>query len=154
MALTETWLDASIRDSELMISCYVLLRRDRSRQGGGVCLYMRDSLVIHSRSYHDSAELLSVSVQTGHGLLLLSVLYRPPGLDGDLAVLQSTLGSLNLPGHRHALLVGDFNVDLSEGCSTRATALLDLMGLLVSLSYWISLLGSHHLVALYWIMPI
>ncbi len=127
IALTETWLDPSIKDSELSIPSFTLLRRDRSRHGGGVCLYVW-GLTITSKWFHESAELLSISVQTMSELFLLSVLYRSPGLDLDLSELQVILGSLNLPHHRHAILVGDFNVNLSVSSSTGgASNLLDLM---------------------------
>ncbi len=128
IALTETWLDPSIKDSELSIPSFTLLRRDRSRHGGGVCPYVREGLTITSKWLHESAELLSISVQTTSELFLLSVLYRPPGLDLDLSELQVIMGSLNLPHHRHAILVGDFNVNLSVSPSTGgASNLLDLM---------------------------
>ena len=44
IALTETWLDPDIKLSEVYIPGFKALRRDRSRHGGGVMLYVR---VIH-----------------------------------------------------------------------------------------------------------
>jgi hypothetical protein len=43
IAVCETWLDQSVSDAEIKIDRYHVLRRDRERTKGGVCLY------IHSR---------------------------------------------------------------------------------------------------------
>ena len=49
IALTETWLDDSVNDSELIINNYCLIRADRNRQGGGVCLFIRENLTFNRR---------------------------------------------------------------------------------------------------------
>ena len=46
IALTETWLDHSISNSELFIPGYVIVRKDRKRHGGGVLAYIKDSIAI------------------------------------------------------------------------------------------------------------
>ena len=38
LAMTETWLDDSIGDSEICPSGYDIFRRDRNRKGGGVAI--------------------------------------------------------------------------------------------------------------------
>ena len=44
ISLSETWLDDSVLDNEIFISDYCLLRRDRNRNGGGVCMYIRNDI--------------------------------------------------------------------------------------------------------------
>ena len=44
ICIVESLLDNSILDYELTISDYNLLRLDRNRHGGGIILYIRDSL--------------------------------------------------------------------------------------------------------------
>ncbi len=48
LILNETRLDdtiqCSISDSEISIDKYAIVRRDRSRQGGGVAMYIRSSI--------------------------------------------------------------------------------------------------------------
>ena len=44
IALTETWIDSSISDHEIFIPGYSSVRRDRSRHGGGILLYITESL--------------------------------------------------------------------------------------------------------------
>ncbi len=44
ICIVESWLDNTILDCELTILNYKLLRLDRNRHGGGIILYIRDSL--------------------------------------------------------------------------------------------------------------
>ena len=50
-AITESWLENSMADSELNISGYTIFRKDRrlerNAKGGGVLLYVRDCLNAH-----------------------------------------------------------------------------------------------------------
>ena len=39
VSFSETWLDSSISDSEIEIENYTVVRKDRNRKGGGVCLH-------------------------------------------------------------------------------------------------------------------
>ena len=41
LALNETRLDSSISDELLAIDGYDIIRADRNRNGGGVCIYIR-----------------------------------------------------------------------------------------------------------------
>ena len=43
-ALNETRLDNTISDGLVNISGYDIVRKDRSRRGGGVCIYLRTSI--------------------------------------------------------------------------------------------------------------
>ena len=52
IALTETWLDTSIPNSELCIPGYSIVRRDRDRRGGGILLFVNDQLSITSVTVH------------------------------------------------------------------------------------------------------
>ena len=44
LAINETRLDSSIQNGEVSIPGYTLERKDRNRNGGGVALYIRDSI--------------------------------------------------------------------------------------------------------------
>lgn len=56
LAMTETWLDQDIKQSELAIPSYSLLRRDRSRHEGGICLYINNSLAFSSKTLLSSSQ--------------------------------------------------------------------------------------------------
>lgn len=40
IAISETWLDSSVTDAEININGYTVIRADRNREGGGVCMYI------------------------------------------------------------------------------------------------------------------
>lgn len=79
IALTETWLGPDIFSSEVAIPSYQLIRRERSRHGGGISLFVSDSVVVTFRSCHESSEFLFIVVETKLGSMLLGLHYRPPG---------------------------------------------------------------------------
>ena len=49
-ALNETRPDSSISDGLVNISGYDIIRKDRSRRGGGVCVYLRSSINYKTRN--------------------------------------------------------------------------------------------------------
>ena len=62
--INESWLDDSILDCELTIANYNLVRLDRNRHGGGILLYIRDTLSFSLvLSGPDSLEFLCVAIQ-------------------------------------------------------------------------------------------
>ncbi len=63
ICLCETWLDESISDSKLLIPGFCLIRRDRARQGGGVAMYIQDSISFSVTLSHQSIELLIVHLK-------------------------------------------------------------------------------------------
>ncbi len=58
-------------ECEVNLPSYRLIRRDRDRHGGGVALYIHESITIRSVSCHPRYELLSVELVTKTGILLL-----------------------------------------------------------------------------------
>ncbi|PIK48179.1 hypothetical protein BSL78_14971 [Apostichopus japonicus] len=43
IAISETWLDDSVTDTEILLPGYNIIRSDRDRSGGGVCTYIRNN---------------------------------------------------------------------------------------------------------------
>ena len=50
IGITESWLDDSVEDSEVEVCGYTILRHDRNRHGGGVCLYIRSDISFSPRT--------------------------------------------------------------------------------------------------------
>jgi len=123
--LTESWLDADIRLCEVSIPHYLLLRRDRTRHGGGIMLYVHESLRVVSYKSDLDLELLSAVLYTNSGSLWFGIYYSPPN-SSLLDNLEETLSDLDLVTHRHAILVGNFNVNLLQADDTSC---LDLLGI-------------------------
>ena len=54
IGISETWLDDSITDAEITTSGYSVLRLDRNRDGGIVCVYIRNGFAFnHRQDLHD-----------------------------------------------------------------------------------------------------
>lgn len=49
LAINESKLDDTISDIEVYIHGYTIIRKDRSRSGGGVVLYIRENLSYTNR---------------------------------------------------------------------------------------------------------
>lgn len=127
IAITESWLDPCITLNEVAISNYKLFRRDRNRHGGGVCLYIHESLRVTKHACHNSQEFVYTVINHLNLLILIGVYYRPPGKDSDLCDLDTTLGSLDLVQFSKVLITGDFNIDLNQMHSTQTHELLGLI---------------------------
>ena len=79
-AVNESRLDGSIRDSEVQIDHYKLIRKDRNRQGGGVAIYVHDSVmfkqVLHPSVDKLEAIILLIDLKKSKPLLFVNW-YRP-----------------------------------------------------------------------------
>ena len=64
ISITETWLDSSITDGEIHIDDFLVLHRDRNRNSGGICVYIRIDFAFTSRSdiQTDSDEIIFVEL--------------------------------------------------------------------------------------------
>ena len=81
LAINETKIDNLVPDNEIRISGYNIIRKDRNRNGGGVLMYIHESITFLERSdlCPDSLEMICVEIMKPHdGSFLVSSLYRPP----------------------------------------------------------------------------
>jgi len=81
LVLNETRLDETICDSEMSIDKYTLVRNDRSRHGGGVAMYIRNSICFKVRTdlQDEALEFLCVEISKPKVKpFLISTWYRPP----------------------------------------------------------------------------
>ena len=111
VAITETWIHASGRDfiGEFHIPTFRLFHRDRSdREGGGVALYVRDSLDPVTCKVGSEQEILGVDLTVGTGVYRFIVVYRPPHqlIDNDTKLYNEIS---ELIGEKITVILGDFN---------------------------------------------
>ncbi|XP_062714928.1 uncharacterized protein LOC134291327 [Aedes albopictus] len=134
ICFTETWLNSTISDRMISIDGYKLVRNDRNRQGGGVCMYVRNNLSykvvsMSSSSSNDvsGTEYLNVEIKVGYDKVLLGVVYNPPNTDCT-DVLNDILENSTI-NYQCSFFVGDFNTDLlrSSRRSRRFSEMLDAM---------------------------
>ena len=87
LVLNETRLDETISNSEISIDKYTLVRNDRTRHGGGVAMYIGNSINFNLRNdLHDEAlEFLCVEISKPKVKpFLISTWYRHPNSCKDL----------------------------------------------------------------------
>ncbi len=56
--LTETWIDSSVTNNEIKVDNYNVIRKDRNRQGGGVCIFIRSDINFNVLDINVELELL------------------------------------------------------------------------------------------------
>ena len=114
-AASETCLDSSVNDSEIVIPGFSVVRKDRNRNGGGVALFIRDNIPFNTRPDLNVDGLEAVWVELllprSKGILV-SAMYKPPNDADFLSKLDSTLSKID-PGSEMYVL-GDMNIDISS----------------------------------------
>ena len=72
-SVNETWLDESVNDDEIEIPDYKILRKDRNRNGGGVCFYIKNSIdFIETKDIGNAIESIWFSVKFKDKLIILA----------------------------------------------------------------------------------
>ena len=117
-AASETWLDSSVGDGEIQISGFNVIRRDRNRNGGGVALYVKDSVAFNPRPDLAvdglEASWIELLLPKTRGILVCSV-YRPPSDRDFLAKMENSLSKIDAGVEFYVL--GDLNIDFSQDSS-------------------------------------
>uniref|UniRef100_A0A0X3PTK8 Reverse transcriptase domain-containing protein n=1 Tax=Schistocephalus solidus TaxID=70667 RepID=A0A0X3PTK8_SCHSO len=114
IALTETWLNEQIADTEVRIDGFQLIRMDRNgRRGGGIAMFIREGIDFipdgPSPSRISSCEILCCKLKVPNQPdLHIAVVYRPPGqrMDTDEALIAEVK---QICRSKHLLILGDFN---------------------------------------------
>ncbi|KAM7283645.1 hypothetical protein ISCGN_000752 [Ixodes scapularis] len=111
--LSETWLDDSVADSELLpLDTYSVLRRDRGSRGGGVLMAVPSCLRFNRRRdlEHTDLEALFVEFFFPRGTVLVCCVYCPPATRQEAyRFLDSSLESVAADRYANILVFGDFN---------------------------------------------
>ncbi len=127
IGLSETRLDNTISDPMVSIEGFRIFRNDRNANGGGVAIYVKNSIpepVVKLKS--DNLELLSMEIFPGHARPFhLVCWYRPPTScvdDEAFENLTGVLSGLDEDG-KEIMLVGDTNCDFKDSNSANARKL-------------------------------
>ena len=128
ISLSETWLDESVLDSEMSISDYCLVRCDRNRNGGGVCLYIRNDIPFSQRLDlgSDDLELLCCDILLPKTRpIVVGACYRPPKQNDFFEKLEEELFKIRTDSEIY--LLGDFNICFFQKCSNLCKKYLDVL---------------------------
>ena len=119
VAITETWLNASVESAEIFDSSYQVYRKDRlDRRGGGILIAFKNHLKVSSRydlssMSADHNEILVVDVLCAKlGKIGIIVCYRPPNdfSEGFITNLKTTLYHCAEANLSQICLLGDLNM--------------------------------------------
>jgi exonuclease III len=115
IAFNETRLDSSISDNILHLNDYDIIRKDRSRSGGGVCIYLRSSINYHIRNDLIPTELEAVCIEIikPHSKpFLVTTVYRPPNASADFFEHFENLIKAIDDENKEFYVLGDLNCDM------------------------------------------
>lgn len=118
ICMTESWLSDKITDQMIAIEGYKIIRNDRNRHGGGICVYYRDTLScrIVNKSIYDAdygrqiTEFLLLDFRHANENFLLAVYYNPPNLN-CADILKSHFENFSVK-YNSTYFIGDFNTNL------------------------------------------
>ena len=107
---TETWLNDSISDSELLPTAYNIFGKDRKSRGGGTLIAVKSNLPTRELEIATTLECVAVEINLSpEKTLLLINCYRPP-LDREFFHnFKDVIANFHLDKYWSALIVGDFN---------------------------------------------
>ena len=112
ISIKETKLDDTIRDEQVAIEGFSLLRLDRNRHGGGVAFYIRETVNYEHRIdiKTSNAELLCIEVkQKCTKPFIVMAWYRPPKYEYQtIDEIETLIKSLDAED-KEIILMGDVN---------------------------------------------
>lgn len=161
IALTETWLNDSVHDSELFDSNYFsIYRRDRNfiatntSRGGGVLIALNQkipSTQINANSFCDIfnnliyIDVVVVKLKLISGFLYVLVIYVPPSTTiEEYELLFDAIESLYCIYESDLLIVGDFNIPEYVKCLNNTSCVSTKFTLLDNFCNFFSLSQYNH----------
>ena len=119
IGITETWLDNTIDNDKICLENYVMpVRRDRNRNGGGVCVYIKHNFPARRVKHLEgnALEIICIEYFTKGEKRLICVVYKPP--DVDTITFLHNIDDMLSKCHEYddVILMGDFNSKHSEFC--------------------------------------
>ncbi len=125
--LTETWLDSSVTNNEIKVDIYNVIRKDRNRQGGGVCIFIRSDINFNVLDINVEQELLFLDLLLpATKPILFGVCYRPPSQNNFYEGLEFVLNNNNDDLAKECIIMGDFNTNISNKTGDNFKALQSL----------------------------
>ena len=108
LALNETKFDSKTEEEQVSIPGYTVLRCDRNSHGGGVAIYLRDTLNFEHRTNLKTDNLEMLKPKCSKPFILLAW-YRPPNYETETLTEVNTLLETLEKEQKGTLLIGDVN---------------------------------------------
>ena len=116
IAITESWLNPNIKNEDIRLPGYRdPIRKDRSETtGGGVCLYVKESIVATRKPMYEinGIECLCVEFNLQTSRLLVCVCYNPKKVNPMFwSKFDEMIEIINDDNYRNVVVLGDLNHD-------------------------------------------
>ena len=122
ITLSETHLHAGVTNDVFTLNGFHdIIRKDRGAQGGGVAIYIRETLCYKRMMEYERAdvEALWIQLNTIEGKVLFCSIYRPPDKTGGPPPLEfwdnldQVLDDIKSSSIKYIYLLGDLNADFN-----------------------------------------
>ncbi|XP_068742189.1 uncharacterized protein [Montipora capricornis] len=132
ISINETRLEQGILNSEIYIPGYEIVRRDRNRNGGGVCFYIKTAINYSVRTdlNINNLENLCLEIRKPNSKPFFIVTwYRPPNSPNEVfSSLENLIGRLDSE-NVDFYLMGDMNCNMASMSDTNSHLLSDITDL-------------------------
>ena len=132
LALNETRLNENISSQDMFIHNYDFIRADCSRSGGGVCLYVKNSINYLNRNdlVKDNLEALCIEIlKRSSAPFIVGTIYRPPSAFVDsFSNIEQLVKSID-DENKEFYLLGDLNanmLDISNNTTKHLNTIMEL----------------------------
>jgi exonuclease III len=116
-------LDLSVPNHEIKLNGYEIVRKDRNRHGGGVAIYIRNSInyIIRDDLFDENLETITIEISKPKSKpFLINCWYRPPDTPLELFNNYEDLITKMDSENKEVILIGDFNCDWSRLINNKA----------------------------------
>lgn len=114
ICLTETWLHDGVSDNDVLIpGFHCPFRKDRLTRGGGVAVYVKNTLITKRVETLDKTGLEALWIELRHksSKYLVGVFYRADKSEQYWNLLEQSIGDA-MDMDLDTVIVGDFNIDI------------------------------------------
>jgi len=110
IGITESKIDDTVLDGEIMIDGYIPIRSDRTRHGGGVICYIREDISFNKIELKSDIEHIFLDLLLPNTKpILIGIIYRPPKQTSFLNNMAIALESIpNFNNHETYILGGRY----------------------------------------------
>ena len=123
IGITESWATPDISDAELGMTGYVMFRKDRlGRRGGGVILYIKESIQAYEIKFEKEAECEEAvwcNIVTVKSTLTVGLVYRSPNI--SMEENEKIHNAIKEVSKRDCIIMGDFNHGHIQWTSLQST---------------------------------
>ena len=115
--VSETKLDDSFSNNQFSLNGYKMFRRDRNGSGGGLCIYVKETIAAKQLNLHldidNEAIFLEINIRSRKWLIV--GLFKPP-IQNNSLFLESLSKNISqyLDSYENITLLGDFNMTPEE----------------------------------------